>query len=237
MSETEPRKILLVEDEDNLRELVRGRLEAAGYETAVAEDGYKALKAVREFRPDLIILDLMLPKMDGYTVCRMLRSSSSEEQVPVILFSARSSPDDRQRGMDSGANAYVTKPFDPPQLLNKIAELLDPDYKPEAEEAPVPETPVPVPPPQAPEPTPAPVPEPEPKPPEEPPVSETALTTEEQAARIRPTAPPAGPEPASPASTDKPPEEPPPAGSPVEPRPGGFLARFFGRLFGSRGRK
>lgn len=116
-------KILLVEDEENLRELVGGRLEANGYEVKTAVDGYDALNKARQFQPDLIILDLMIPKMDGYTVCRMLKFGGFAE-TPIILFSARSSPDDVRRGMEMGANGYVTKPFEPEVLLTKIAELL-----------------------------------------------------------------------------------------------------------------
>lgn len=117
-------KILLVEDEENLRELVGGRLEANGFEVKTAVDGYDALAKARAFQPDLIILDLMIPKMDGYTVCKMLKFSGFDG-VPIILFSARSSPDDVRRGLDMGANGYVTKPFEPEVLLGKINELLN----------------------------------------------------------------------------------------------------------------
>ncbi|MFO7638558.1 MAG: response regulator [bacterium] len=239
MSELEPKKILLVEDELNLRELVRGRLEANGYEVTVAEDGYKALKAAHEYRPDLIILDLMLPKMDGYTVCRVLRSSGGEAQVPVILFSARSSEDDRRRGIESGANAYVTKPFDPPLLLDKIRELLDPEgwaaEHPAA--APATESAGDAEPPTATTPA-APV-----KtnhaprvsgPPPVRPEPEQPLTPEELAARARPTAPPAA-QPAAPEPVAQP--EPPVTDTPAEASGGGFFARLFSRLFGSRSRQ
>ncbi len=127
MSETDKNRILVVEDEDNLRELVRCRLEANGYEVAVAEDGYKALAGVRSFNPDLIILDLMLPKMDGYSVCRMLKSEGDSKAIPIILFTARTSDDDRRHGLDMGADSYINKPFDPLVLLGKIKELLDPE--------------------------------------------------------------------------------------------------------------
>jgi len=116
-------KILLVEDEDNLRELVGGRLEQNGYQVTTAADGYEAVKQARQFQPDLVILDLMIPKMDGYTVCRLLRSSGYGD-LPIIIFSARSGPDDVRRGTDMGASAYVTKPFEPEVLLGKIEELL-----------------------------------------------------------------------------------------------------------------
>lgn len=115
--------ILLVEDETNLRELVKARLEQNGYQVLTAADGYEALARVRENSPDLLILDLMIPKMDGYTVCRMLRFSRSEP-LPIIMFTARSSPDDVRRGIDAGADAYIVKPFEPATLLSKIEELI-----------------------------------------------------------------------------------------------------------------
>ncbi len=122
--ESNPKKILLVEDEVNLRELVKARLEQNGYEVAVAGDGYQAIFQARRVKPDLIILDLMIPRLDGYTVCRTLKASSDLAAVPIIMFTARSSPDDMRRGMDMGADAYVTKPFDPATLIAKIEELL-----------------------------------------------------------------------------------------------------------------
>lgn len=118
-----PARILLVEDEANLRELVGARLEQSGYQVVTAADGYEALSKARESEPNLIILDLMIPKMDGYTVCRLLRFGRNDP-VPIIMFTARSSPDDVRRGLDSGADAYVVKPFEPALLLGKIEELL-----------------------------------------------------------------------------------------------------------------
>ena len=117
------RKILVVEDEDNLRELVQSRLETEGFEVVPAADGFQALARARQSQPDLIILDLMIPKMDGYTVCRLLKSGGMA-QVPIIMFTARATPDDIRRGLDMGADAYVCKPFESSALVNKVAELL-----------------------------------------------------------------------------------------------------------------
>jgi len=119
------KKILLVEDDTNLRELVKARLENEGYQVVTAGDGFQAVLTARTGQLDLVILDLMLPKMDGYSVCQMLRSGGMA-RTPIIIFSARSSPEDIRRGLDMGANAYVTKPFDAPVLLGKIRELLFP---------------------------------------------------------------------------------------------------------------
>lgn len=116
-------KILVVEDDDNLRELVSARLEKNGYEVKTAADGYLAVSMARSFVPDLVILDLMIPRMDGYTVCRLLRASGLSD-LPIIMFSARSGADDIRRGLDTGANAFVSKPFEPEVLLAKIEELL-----------------------------------------------------------------------------------------------------------------
>ncbi len=121
---TPRKKILLVEDEPNMRELVKARLEHHGYEVTVVGDGYQAIFTARQVKPDLIILDLMIPRMDGYTVCRTLKSSSDLNNIPIIMFTARTSPDDRRRGTEMGADAYLTKPFVPETLLAKIEELL-----------------------------------------------------------------------------------------------------------------
>lgn len=199
------KRILVVEDEDNLRELVTGRLEQHGYEVDVACDGYEALARFRAQKPDLVVLDLMLPKMDGFAVCRVLKASVSQGSVPVILFSARFSPEDRLRGEEMGANAFVNKPFDPPVLLAKIHELLYPE-----EPAPeLPPEPAAAAPPVAPPTTPTPGPKEQPAAPtreEREAAGETAAarparppTKEELAGQVRPPEPkeqPAAPKPA-----------------------------------------
>ncbi len=118
------KKILLIEDEPNVSELVKYRLEESNYEVDIAEDGYNALNKVRTFNPDLIILDLMLPKIDGYTVCRLLKFNDQFRHIPVIMFTARTNPDDERRGMECGADAYVPKPFEPKILLDRIKGLI-----------------------------------------------------------------------------------------------------------------
>jgi DNA-binding response OmpR family regulator len=118
------KKILLIEDEPNVSELVKYRLEESDYEVDIAEDGYSALNKVRTFNPDLIILDLMLPKIDGYTVCRLLKFNDQFRHIPVIMFTARTNPDDERRGMECGADAYVPKPFEPKILLDRIKGLI-----------------------------------------------------------------------------------------------------------------
>ena len=116
-------RILLVEDEDNLRELVQSRLEKEGFEVATTADGYAAISKARAFHPDLVILDLMIPKMDGYTVCRQLKSSGFAK-IPIIMLTARSAAGDVRRGLDMGADAYICKPFESSVLMGKVMELL-----------------------------------------------------------------------------------------------------------------
>ena len=118
------KKILLVEDEEELAFIVKKRLEANGYEVACVYDGLEALKAVHNGNPDMVILDLMLPKMDGYKVCSLLKKDMRYGAIPIILFSTRAQESDKQMGQEAGADAYIPKPFDLPVLLAKIKELL-----------------------------------------------------------------------------------------------------------------
>src|SRR4030042_1202321 len=118
------RKILVLEDEAELTGAIQIRLDEAGYEVLTAYDGQEALEKARVENPDLIILDLMLPKLDGYKVCRMLKFDEKYKKIPVIMFTARAQDSDKKLGEEVGANVYLTKPFDPQMLLSKIAELL-----------------------------------------------------------------------------------------------------------------
>lgn len=117
-------KILIVEDETALSEMIKIRLEKNGYEVISAFDGAQALEMARQQNPSLIILDLMLPKIDGYKVCRMLKFDEKYKKIPIILFTARVQESDKKLGEQVGADAYITKPFDPETLLSKIKELL-----------------------------------------------------------------------------------------------------------------
>jgi len=118
------KKILLVDDEKDLVETLTLRLEANDYEVIPAYDGQDGLEKARKGKPDLIILDLMLPKMDGYKVCRMLKFDEKYKNIPIIMFTARVQESDKKMGEEVGANAYITKPFEPQVLLTKIKELL-----------------------------------------------------------------------------------------------------------------
>lgn len=118
------KKILLVDDEKDLVETLSFRLEGQNYEVTKAYDGKEGLDKARTLKPDLIILDLMLPKMDGYKVCAMLKHDPRYMKIPIILFTARAEESDKKLGEDVGADAYVTKPFESQVLLGKIKELL-----------------------------------------------------------------------------------------------------------------
>jgi len=118
------KKILLVDDERDLVETVTFRLQTSGYEVVSAYDGQEGLDKAKKENPDLIILDLMLPKMDGYKVCRMLKFDEKYNKIPIIMFTARAQESDKKTGEEVKADAYITKPFDPQLLLAKIKELL-----------------------------------------------------------------------------------------------------------------
>jgi len=119
-----PKKILVVEDDAELVELLCFNLKRAGFATGTAGDGVDALSKARALSPDLILLDLMLPELDGYTVCEILRRDAATAAIPVIMVTAASSGLARLAGLDAGANDYVTKPFRIKELLARIEALL-----------------------------------------------------------------------------------------------------------------
>ena len=118
------KRILIVDDEVQLVEMVKMRLESAGYEVISAYDGQEGLDKAKKDKPDLIILDLMLPKMDGYKVCGLLKNDARYSRIPIIMFTARAQEEDVTLGKSLGAEEYVTKPFDPKTLMEKIKGLI-----------------------------------------------------------------------------------------------------------------
>ncbi|MBD3866576.1 MAG: response regulator [Acidobacteria bacterium] len=112
--------ILVVDDSDLLRNILREELEAEGYRVSVAEDGEKALSLAQDIRPDLILLDIVLPGMDGYEVCRELKSNTATSQIPVLFLSSRNELKDKLAGFDAGADDYLTKPFFTKELLARL---------------------------------------------------------------------------------------------------------------------
>lgn len=121
----EKKKILLVDDEVDFAEVLRVRLEDNGYEVIVAYNGEEGLERAEKEDPDLIILDIMLPKISGFDVCRKLKIDENFKQIPIIMFSAKFQSNDINFGMAMGADAYITKPFEPRVLIEKMRELLD----------------------------------------------------------------------------------------------------------------
>lgn len=119
MDTTQP-TILVVEDEEAIMTLLRYNLEKEGFRVHCAMDGEEALTQVKEYKPDLIVLDWMLPSMSGVDVCRSLRRNGETKNIPIIMLSARGEEDDRVQGLDSGADDYVTKPFSPSELIARI---------------------------------------------------------------------------------------------------------------------
>jgi len=116
--------VLVVEDEDSLATLLQYNLQKEGYEVSLAGDGEEALMMVDERLPDLIVLDWMLPKVSGIEVCRRLRQRNETRNVPVVMLTARGEETDRVRGLDTGADDYVVKPFSMPELGARIRAVL-----------------------------------------------------------------------------------------------------------------
>jgi DNA-binding response OmpR family regulator len=117
-------KILVVDDEPDAIELIKFNLKGAGYEVVTAADGDEALKKARSLLPDLIVLDLMLPEVDGLEVCKTLRADSRLSATPIIMLTAKAAEIDRVLGLELGADDYVTKPFSPRELVLRIKRLL-----------------------------------------------------------------------------------------------------------------
>ena len=118
------KKILLVDDEPHIIMMLENRMKHVGYEVITACEGQEALTKAKKEKPDLIILDLMLPKLDGYKVCRMLKFDEKYKHIPIIMLSARAQEADKKMGETVGADGYVTKPFEPQVLLGKVKDLL-----------------------------------------------------------------------------------------------------------------
>jgi DNA-binding response OmpR family regulator len=124
---TEERRpvVLVAEDDRDILELVRFRLERSGYETVCARDGEEALRLACDCCPDIAVIDVMMPKHNGYDVTRRLRADQRTEHLPVLLLTARVRDDDIERGFEAGADDYLEKPFSPEELRARVAAILD----------------------------------------------------------------------------------------------------------------
>jgi DNA-binding response OmpR family regulator len=120
-----PKKILVVDDEVDLVKTVSFSLEAEGYTVLVSYNGEDALNQARKENPDLILLDIMLPKLDGYKVCRLLKFDERYKHIPVLMLTAKTQEKDKIVGMETGADEYIAKPFDMDELMEKIKAYLN----------------------------------------------------------------------------------------------------------------
>lgn len=117
-------KILIVDDEENILELIRFNLQALGYEVLTLNNGSDALNVIRQEKPKLVLLDLMLPGMDGYDICKEIRKDSSISYIPVIMITAKGEELDKILGLELGADDYVSKPFSVRELLARVKAVL-----------------------------------------------------------------------------------------------------------------
>ena len=118
------RKIFLAEDEPQIARLIEFKLKKEGYDVTWRENGEEALKAIKADKPDLILLDIMMPVMDGYEVLRRLKEDENLGDIPVIMLTARAQEKDVVKGIDLGAEDYITKPFHPAELLARVKRIL-----------------------------------------------------------------------------------------------------------------
>jgi DNA-binding response OmpR family regulator len=118
-----PIKVLVVEDDDVIRQLITVNLELEGFDVQTAVDGQEALDSVQSFGPDVITLDVMMPRLDGWATATQLRANADTAHIKVVLLSARAQDADLHRGERLGVDAYLTKPFDPDELISTIRRL------------------------------------------------------------------------------------------------------------------
>jgi DNA-binding response OmpR family regulator len=117
-------KILAVDDSPTILEMIKAILVAGGYEVVTAADGAEALNTAKSEKPDLILLDVMLPKLDGYRVCRLLKFDQNYKHIPIVMLTAKSEEQSVATGIRTGANLYLTKPIEPERLLEAVASEL-----------------------------------------------------------------------------------------------------------------
>jgi DNA-binding response OmpR family regulator len=117
-------RILVVDDEDYIQHILNFSFSAEGYEVVTAGDGEEAIKKARSSKPDVIVLDIMMPKMDGYEACKKLKADPTTKTIPVILLTAKGRDVDRKLGTEAGADDYVVKPFSPGRLIERVEGML-----------------------------------------------------------------------------------------------------------------
>jgi twitching motility two-component system response regulator PilH len=116
--------VLVVEDSVTQREMISNLLKGSGLTVAVASDGVEAIERIKDNCPDLVVLDIVMPRMNGYEVCRRLKADPKTQNVPVVMCSSKGEEFDRYWGMKQGADAYIAKPFQPTELVGTVKQLL-----------------------------------------------------------------------------------------------------------------
>jgi DNA-binding response OmpR family regulator len=124
MGDNSKRKILVVDDERYILHILDFSLGAEGYEVITAGDGEQAVERTKVDHPDLIVMDIMMPKMDGFEACKQIKSDPDTKDIPVIMLTAKGRDIDRKRGIDAGADEYLTKPFSPAKLIERVQTVL-----------------------------------------------------------------------------------------------------------------
>ena len=120
----EQKKILVADDNENIREALTYLLEDEGYQLWLAKDGAETITKVREFRPDILFLDVMMPEINGYDVCRTIKSDPDLKNTYVIMLTAKGQVAEQERGKEVGADEYIVKPFSPMEILTKIKDIM-----------------------------------------------------------------------------------------------------------------
>jgi DNA-binding response OmpR family regulator len=118
------KKILIADDNENIREALTYLLEDEGYTLALAKDGAEALRKVKEFRPDILFLDIMMPDINGYDVCRTIKTDPSLKNTYIIMLTAKGQVTEQEQGKEVGADEYIVKPFSPMEILTRIKNIL-----------------------------------------------------------------------------------------------------------------
>lgn len=117
-------KVLVVDDEVYILHILDFSLGAEGYEVITAADGQQAIEKARTEKPDLIVMDIMMPRLDGYETTRRLKELPETREIPILLLTAKGRETDRQKGFDAGASDYITKPFSPNKLIGRVQDIL-----------------------------------------------------------------------------------------------------------------
>ena len=120
-----PKKVLVVDDEEFVRQLIQIKLKFCGIQTIEAENGVEAIEKALAEKPDLILLDIMMPKMNGFETCQRLKAIDETSHIPIVMLTARGDPSAKERGESAGALEYLTKPFSPQKLAERIIEILN----------------------------------------------------------------------------------------------------------------